>query len=354
VTTRRVRVRTRLALLYASVYLGLTGLYIAVNFGIIERFNGDGDSGLLDAISGVLVATAVALPAVWLIAGRALRPIRTITAAAQRISAANLGERIALDGPDDELKELADTIDALLDRLEGSFHREHQFVANASHELRTPLAVTRTALELSRQDPAAAELIDQALRSTARSETLVNDLLLLARSEDLDRGHWETFDLADLAREVTDDLASRAAAAGISVRTKLGPASLTGNAGLIDRLVANLVDNAIRHNATLHNAEDGFVEVRTWQDAESSRLRVTNSCAAVDPASAETLFEPFQRGAGRTGGQQPPGHGLGLSIVRAIAEGHHGEVRATFGDGGSRFEVEAAWLHARTCGVDGR
>lgn len=343
---RRIRIRTRLALLYTSVFLAVAGVYIVVSFTLDEQDEVvDDDSGLVDAIGGVLIATSVAFVAVWPVAGRALRPVRTITATTRRISATNLDERIALDGPDDELKELADTIDALLDRLEASFRRERQFVANASHELRTPLAVTRAALELAQDDPTEATLVQQALRSTARSETLVNDLLLLARSESLDPSEWETFDLAEVVGQVADDLADQAGEAEVVVRADLAPAPVTGNAGLIDRLVANLVDNAIRHNTP--RGGRGEVDISTGHDGSSSWLRVSNSCAAPGPASPEVLFEPFQRGAGRAAGRQPPGHGLGLSIVRAIAEGHDAEVRAAYLDGGAEFEVEARWLTGR-------
>ena len=217
-------------MLYSAVFLAAGVAFIVVNFGIVEQLTDEGDdSGLLDAIIGIGLITVAAVAAGWFIAGRALRPLRAVTATARRVSAATLDERIALDGPTDELKELADTIDALLARLEASFERERRFVANSSHEIRTPLALTRTALEvgLARPEPSVDELREamrQALRATARSETLANDLLLLARSENLDREPWERFDLAELVGEVVEHFrgSHRRGGAAALCRTRAG------------------------------------------------------------------------------------------------------------------------------------
>jgi signal transduction histidine kinase len=286
------------------------------------------------------VITVVAVAAGWFIAGQALRPLRAVTATAQQISATTLDQRIDLDGPDDELRELADTIDALLARLEASFERERRFVANASHEIRTPLAITRTALEigLAKPEPTVDELrgvILQALGATARSEALANDLLLLARSENLATERRDHFDLGELAREVGADLTATAREAGVELRTDLQPAPMTGIVGLIDRLVVNLVDNAIRHNTS-----PGWVNVTTRAAGGAVILEVRNQCGPAAPGQTDELFEPFRRGPAPRAGHGPAGHGLGLSIVRAIAEGHGAQLRAAYAGDRTAFEIE--------------
>jgi signal transduction histidine kinase len=340
VKPRRHPLRVQMAVLYAGVFLAAGLVFIAVNFGIIERLNDEGDdSGLADAIIGIGVITVVAVAAGWFIAGQALRPLRAVTATAQRVSATTLDQRIGLDGPHDELWELADTIDALLARLEASFERERRFVANASHEIRTPLAVTRTALEvgLANPDPGVDELrgvIRQALGATARSEALANDLLLLSRSENLASEPRDRFDLGELTREITAELAGPARDAGVELRADLGPAPMTGITGLVDRLVVNLVDNAIRHGAS-----PGWVTVTTRAAADDAVVEVRNQCGPTTPGAVEELFEPFRRGPAPASGSPPAGHGLGLSIVRAIAEGHDAQLRAAYTDG-AVFEIE--------------
>jgi signal transduction histidine kinase len=335
VKARRRPLRMQMAVLYAGVFLAAGLAFIGVNFGIIER----DDSGLIDAIIGIGVITVVALTAGWFIAGQALRPLRAVTATAQQVSATTLDQRIDLNGPPDELRELADTIDALFARLEASFERERRFVANASHEIRTPLAVTRTALEvgMAKPDPSVDELrgvIRQALGATARSEALANDLLLLARSENLATEPRDRFDLGELAREITADLASPARHAGVELRADLQPAPMTGITGLVDRLVVNLVDNAIRHNTS-----PGWVSVTTRTAGDDAIVTVRNQCHATTAGPTEELFEPFHRGPAPGAGSPPAGHGLGLSIVRAIAEGHSAQLRAAYADG-AVFEIE--------------
>lgn len=334
----RAQVRTRLAFMHAGVFLAVSALYMAINFGIIERYREHDDSGLFDAISGALIATSVAAGAGWWIAGRTLQPLRTVTETARQVSATTLDERIDLDGPDDELKELADTIDALLDRLEASFERERRFVANASHELRTPLAVTRTALELGLQhgEP-TTKVLEQALRSTARSEALVKELLLLARSERLDPRQWETFDLSELAGEVASELAGRAKEADVRLQTELHRAPMIGAADLVDRLMVNLVDNAI-----VHNMEGGQIDITTGSSMAATTLRISNTCRRNSPGPADQLLEPFRRSTPMEE-RRSAGHGLGLSIVKAIAESHHGDVHCAFLGDGSRFEVQVAF-----------
>jgi signal transduction histidine kinase len=227
----------------------------------------------------------------------------------------------------------------LFGRLEASFERERRFVANASHEIRTPLAVTRTALEvgLANPDPALDDLrgvIRQALGATARSEALANDLLLLARSENLATEPWDHFDLGEPAREITAELAGPARDAGVELRADLGPAPMTGITGLVDRLVVNLVDNAIRHNTS-----PGWVTVSTQAAGDHAIVAVRNQCGPTTPGPIDQLFEPFHRGHAPPSGSLPPGHGLGLSIVRAIAEGHRAQLRAAYTDA-AVFEIE--------------
>jgi signal transduction histidine kinase len=336
VKPRRHPLRLQMAELYAGVFLAAGLAFIAVNFGIIER----SDSGLIDAIIGIGIITLVALAAGWFIAGQALRPLRTVTVTAQQVSATTLNQRIDLDGPHDELWELADTIDALLARLEASFERERRFVANASHEIRTPLALTRTALEvgLAKPDPTVDELRDvirQALGATARSETLANDLLLLARSENLTTEPRDQFDLGELAGEIAADLAGPARDAGVELRAELRPAPMTGITGLIDRLVVNLVENAIRHNTS-----PGWITMTTRAAGDDATITVRNTCQTATPGPTDQLFEPFHRGPAPLSGPPPAGHGLGLSIVRAIAQGHGAHLRAAYAGNPTVFEIE--------------
>jgi signal transduction histidine kinase len=332
---------------YAGITL-LTGIaIIVVNFGAVER----NTAGLADAVIGVALITVVAVAAGWGIAHVALRPLREVTAVTKQISASNLHQRIGLEGPNDELHQLASTIDDLLTRLEAGFDRERRFVANASHEIRTPLAVTRAALELglNSANPTVTDLqavIAQALDATGRSETLAADLLLLAQSESVavERGEW--FDLGQLAADVVNDVASGPGRADIIVTLDLEPALMWGNPGLIDRLVANLVDNAVRYTGP-----SGWITVSTKADDEGAHLVVRNHTAGPGGEPVEELFEPFRRGA-PTGGERSAsgaGHGLGLSIVRAIARSHGAEPIARRSPAGDTFEVE---LHFANDGGD--
>ena len=288
----------------------------------------------------------------WLMAGRVLRPLRTITAAARRISARNLHQRIAMSGPDDELKELGDTFDQLLGRLDASFRAQRQFVANASHELRTPLARQRTVLEVALRDREATSAslraaCERALVAGEQQERLIAGLLTLARGErGLDR--FEPFDLAALAGAAADARRDDAAAAQVSVVTRIEPAGASGDPGLAERLVANLVDNAIRYNQA-----DGRVEIATGTRAGRPYLTVVNTGPVIPPDQLGRLFRPFQRmdparrapgGLGLSGpgpgGLGPGGLGLGLAIVGAIAAAHGADLRAvTRAGGGLAIEV---------------
>jgi signal transduction histidine kinase len=274
----------------------------------------------------------------WLIAGRALRPLHKITSAAREISASNLHERLALEGPDDELTELGDTFDGLLSRLESSFQSQRQFVANASHELRTPLTVERALLEVALADPDAdyqslRATCERVLASSEEQERLIEALLTLASSE---RGleRREPLDLGALTSEVLLARQVEIERRGLSVNATIDPAPSLGDPRLIEGLVANLLDNALRHNVA-----GGHIEVATFARDGLGVLSVSNSGPAVPASEVERLFQPFQRLAPDRAGHGD-GHGLGLSIVRAIASAHGASLAAhARSDGGLLIEV---------------
>jgi signal transduction histidine kinase len=264
--------------------------------------------------------TMVSVAAGWLLAGRALRPLRDITATAQRVSGENLGERIGLVGPADELKELADTFDGMLSRLDSAFASQRHFVANASHELRTPLAIMRTEIDVALADPHAGvgdlRAMGEAVRETIdRCERLIEGLLMLARSEAA-TGAEQPVDLAALAADCITDLRARAEETDVSVRAELHPAWTRGEPALLERMIANLIDNGIRHNQS-----GGWLSVATSVEGGTARVLVANGGAVIDADDARTLTEPFRR-LSRTFG----GSGLGLSIVRSVVEAHGGTV----------------------------
>ncbi len=273
----------------------------------------------------VLALTALAaFPLGWFASGRLLRPVREITARARTISAGNLHERLDLVGSRDEFTELGETLDDLLARLEASFDAQRRFVANASHELRTPLTVERTLLQVALADPnATAETLratcEELLVAGRDQELLIEALLTLASSE---RGleQRERTDLAALARRVIDRPAPELEQHHIRLDTDLEPAITEGDPALIERLISNLVDNAVRHNV-----EGGHVRVSTRQQGDRALLIVENTGQLIGPDEIETMFEPFRRlGPARTGSDHGQ-HGLGLSIVRAITEAHHAD-----------------------------
>ena len=286
---------------------------------------------LLIASALALAVFAVVVTAIgWILAGRVLRPLSTITAAARRISASNLHERLALDGPDDELKELADTLDNLFARLEASFEAQRRFAANASHELRTPLTRERTLLQVTLADPAAATGTWQAvsrdlLASNAEQERLIDALLTLASSETEPAEH-EPVDLAAITGAAMAVSRPEISRLHLNVKTAIQPATLDGDPLLVQQLVTNLIDNAVRHNIP-----DGDVQVATGTNPAGTVLSVTSSGPVIPPAEVERLFQPFQRLGPRPSRR---GHGLGLSIVRAIASAHAATITAAPRPGG--------------------
>ncbi len=275
---------------------------------------------LVEYVLALGVMTMVSVVAGWLLAGRALRPLREITATARRVSGENLGERIALRGPADELKELADTFDGMLARLDRAFASQRHFVANASHELRTPLAIMRTEVDVTLADPDAsrAELrsMGDAVRETVdRCEALIASLLMLARSEAA-IGHEQAIELGALAADTLTDFGARAREHDVELETDLVPAWTRGDPALLERMIANLVDNGIRHNEP-----GGHLSVSSRADADGVRLRVANGGAPIEPDEAQTLIEPFRRLE-----RGPGGFGLGLSIVSSVVKVHGGRL----------------------------
>jgi signal transduction histidine kinase len=296
--------------------------------GTVEAAQRASDSHQLLVNSGIALAivAVLALLAGWLVAGRMLLPIRTITATARRISANNLRERLALDRADEEFKRLGETLDDLFGRLDAAFEAQRHFVANASHELRTPITAERNLLQVALDDPHTSA---QTWRSTAEELLACNDeqkhlieaLLTLASSESgLD--HREPTDLADICQTLLARSGPHTDGLRLRVEAGIGPAPLDGDPRLIERLVANLVDNAIGHNLA-----GGQVQIWTETTDGQAVLTVANTGPVVPPGEIDRLFQPFERlDPPRTHHQN--GHGLGLSIVRAIATTHHATIAA--------------------------
>jgi len=270
----------------------------------------------------LLVGSILAIAVGWLVAGRMLAPIIRVTSTAAQIAAGDLHRRVALSGPDDEIKKLADTFDSMLQRLQAAFDAERRFAANASHELLTPLATSRTILEVAAADQQQSEtglLIDRLLALNSRSEHLVDALLTLATAEQGTLTRQPT-DLATLTKAALDEIRGEAAENDVVIDADLQPAPVTGDPALLSRLAANLLRNAVRHNHT-----HGQITVTVRRHTGAANLTVVNTGPEVPPALVTELFEPFTRAAGRTRGS---GHGLGLTIARAIATAHGGVVSA--------------------------
>ncbi|WP_405978208.1 sensor histidine kinase [Streptomyces sp. NBC_00158] len=290
------------------------------------------DDLLSRSLMALLGLSVIAFAFGYAMAGRVLSPLGKITRTARRVVGSDLTRRIELDGPDDELKELADTFDEMLDRLERAFTAQQRFVANASHELRTPLAINRTLLEVHLSDPGAPVELQQLgktlLATNERSEQLVEGLLLLARSENqiVER---KPVDLAEVASRAIDQARGEALAKGVEIRGERALAVIQGNGVLLERIALNLVQNAVRYNVP----EGGWVEVTTEAQHGQAVLVVSNTGPVVPAYEVDSLFEPFRRlRTERTGSDK--GVGLGLSIARSVARAHGGRIIATPREGG--------------------
>ncbi|WAL72015.1 HAMP domain-containing sensor histidine kinase [Kitasatospora sp. YST-16] len=346
---RRLTARMRLTLSYtlftvttgvlclAVVYVGMKYVpnYPLMPANPRDRADAPSRQEILESLlaaSGYALAllTAVGMAGGWLVAGRVLRPLQEVTAAARRASGGDLGHRIALAGPRDEFTELADAFDEMLARLERSFDAQQRFAANASHELRTPLAINRTMLQVAAADPAHQDwpkLVARLQDTNQRGIEVTEALLQLA---ELSHREPESapLELSAAVREALAATAAEAAALGVAVDAALDPAPTTGNAVLLRQAAVNLLQNALRHNLPA----GGRAEVRTGPDERRPgwvRLAVRNSGPELDGALVDTLTEPFLRGRGRTAQRDPArrGHGLGLAIVAAVVRAHGGELR---------------------------
>jgi signal transduction histidine kinase len=371
VSLLRPSVRLKLTLLYGVLFVTAGLLLIAVTYGLVRRelapnalqplprierqHNPPSNADEREAgarreerrfalrqlwrqsLVALGVTTLGALALGWLLAGEVLHPIQRITAHAKSSSATTLDERIHLEGPDDELKELADTFDAMLDRLQAAFRAQQGFAAQASHELRTPLAIIRAEAEVAGAAPDATEREQQSavaiLTAVGRSERLVDGLLALTRSEStmLDAGR---VDLADLTGDVVGEYVGEADQAHVRLDLALDSAEVRGDPALLQRMVGNLVQNAIRYNVP-----DGTVQVSVRSEGGMARLAVENSGPEVNQDEIDQLFQPFVRGDWAR--RNRTGFGLGLAIVRSVATAHSGTVRAIPGpNGGLRVIVD--------------
>ncbi len=331
----RPTLRAQLTLLYGGLLAALGGallLALVPLQGTASVEQGPHAAAVSAALNAAIrdkeIIGAIALPVVvllavvggWLIAGRLLRPLRTITATARDISATNLNRRLGLGGREDEFAELGETLDDLFGRLEASFESQRNFVANASHELRTPLTAERTLLQVALADPdaSAPELrsaCEQVLALGDQQERLIDALLTLASSEG-GIEQWEPFDLAAVAWHVVTIRRGEAERRGVQVETRLAEAPTAGDPRLAESLVANLVDNAIRHNSS-----GGRAEISTAAAGGQATIRVRNTGAVIPPERLGRLFQPFGRADGERI-RHSDGHGLGLPIVQAIARAH--------------------------------
>ncbi|WP_338895670.1 HAMP domain-containing sensor histidine kinase [Streptomyces sp. TG1A-60] len=291
------------------------------------------DTLLSRSLLALLGLAVIAFAFGYAMAGRVLAPLGRITRTARAVAGSDLSRRIELDGPDDELKELADTFDDMLERLQRAFTAQQRFVGNASHELRTPLAINRTLLEVHLSDPNAPAELQQLgktlLATNERSEQLVEGLLLLARSENqiVER---KPVDLAEVASQAIDQVRCEADAKKVEIRGERAAAVVQGNGVLLERIALNLLQNAVRYNV---QGVGGWVEVTTELQHGQAVLVVTNTGPVVPAYEIDNLFEPFRRlRTERTGSDK--GVGLGLSIVRSVARAHGGHIAAQPREGG--------------------
>lgn len=281
---------------------------------------------LVISLVALVVLAFIGIAVGWAVAGRMLKPLHYINAAVSSATQGDLGQRIRLTGPRDEISELAANFDTMLEQLERSFAASKRFASNASHELRTPLATTRAMLDVAiaqHEDPSERKVFDRLRIMNERSIEITRALLDLARIES-SPARAENIDLAETAAEVARSCEAEAAERGVGMELKLGTAEVHGDPVLVRQLVANLVQNAIRHN-TEHG---GWLSIITASSGPPGKvsLVVSNSGPVLDPDTVGTLTEPFFRAAGRTSMPGTRGHGLGLSIVAAIVERHHGSL----------------------------
>ena len=281
--------------------------------------------GLIQSVIALAIMTVVSVALGWLVAGRVLRPLRTMTATARQISERNLHERLALTGPQDELKDLGDTVDGLLARLQAHVAEQQRFAANASHELRTPLAITQTLLDVARNDGRrdSDELVDRLHAVNTRAIDLTEALLLLSRANQRSFER-EPVDLSLIAEEAAETLLPVAEQRGVTVETSGDTTPTTGSPALLRQLATNLVHNAIVHNLPEH----GQVWVTTSVGPANAVLTVENTGEALTPQLVSTLEEPFQRGSRRLR-TDDAGVGLGLAIVKSITQAHDGTLTLT-------------------------
>lgn len=363
----RLTIRSRLAVSYAGLVTGCGAVLIALVYlymryvpsyhfvadnapiagttgsepsGVAEPFESVSVTSVEDFLENLLLASGAALAVLtvlgglvgWVVAGRVIRPLRTIGAAARRASTGALDHRIHLEGPPDEITDLATTFDTMLDSLERSFGAHRRFAANASHELRTPLATTKTMIDVELADPDADVSSLRALAERVRevnhaSIETVDALLDLAAAEGAELRR-ERVDLSDIVRTVIEGLGQEAARAQVSVSEPRGTAIVEGSPVLVRQAVTNLMLNAVRHNEP-----GGTVRVELGSDRELAGLTVVNTGAHVAETELQRLVEPFARGAGR-GLTRGSGHGLGLAIVAAVAAAHGGSLSLTANHGG--------------------
>jgi signal transduction histidine kinase len=283
------------------------------------------------------IITIITFGSAWFIAGRMLRPLHSITDTARRLSGSTLHERIALKGPHDELKDLADTFDAMLGRLGAAFTAQKEFVANASHELRTPLTIIRTEIDVALADPDVSqeELREMGAAVTdavGRSERLIDSLLVLARADE--SPVMVELDLAEIAQEEVSVASAEADSRGLRLELDLQPTPVQGERALLERLAANLIENAVRHNTT-----DGWFSIKTWASEGQAFLEVANGGPVIPPEDVEHLFDRFYR-PDRSRSRKTGGFGLGLSIVKSVIAAHNGAVELEAPEqGGLRVKV---------------
>lgn len=349
-------VRVRFALAYAGLLAG-TGLALVVLFYTYLRFvpgystrpsgpagTESGDPAPLGPIDAeptllsntilILLALAIVVIAMWigwLIAGRLLRPLAAINDAAIRVGQGDLDHRVRLAGPEDEFANLARAFDSMLDRIQASLDAHQRFAANASHELQTPLSTNKTMLDVALSDPAGTDFVELARRLRRTNQDSIETVDALLDLADIGQGELDVteVDLSGLAEAAATDSRTDATAQSITVSTELSPAIVRGNATLLSRLVANLVQNAVRHNVI-----GGSVEVRTHGDSERAWIEVENTGGSVSAEAAATLTEPFVRAGGRAANTGHAGRGLGLAIVQSIVLAHGGTLAIVPRDAG--------------------